>query len=107
MGLLDRNPIIYPLVHTATGRECLASTTFFVVVVCFVLFSRCKHGQQKAESGHFSIIHGLNRFLSLKIMRTNMGMRVIFSFNTELVISSSRFRVNKKLTNRLRTSIIN
>ena len=94
MGLLDTCPVIYLLVHTATGGECLTSTTFFVdvVVVCYVLFSLWKHGQQKAESGLFSIIHGVNRYLSLKIRRTDMGM-VIFSFNTELVISSPRFRV--------------
>ena len=95
MGLLDTCPVIYPLVHTATGGECLASTTFVVVVVvvvCLVFFSLWKHGQQKAESGLFSIIHGLNRYLSLKISRTDMGM-VIFSFNAELVISSPRFRV--------------
>ena len=93
MGLLDRCPVIYPLVHTATGGECLASTTFVVVIVSLVLFSLWKHGQQKAESGLFSVIHGLNRFLSLKISRTDMGMRAIFSYNTELVLSSPRFRV--------------
>ena len=93
MGLLDACPVIYPLVHTATGGECLASTTFVVVVVCLVLFSLWKHGQQKAESGLFSIIHGLNRYLSLKIRRTDMGMRAIFGCNTEMVIRSPRFRV--------------
>ena len=91
MGLLDTCPVIFPLVHTATGGECLAST-IFVVVVCFILYCLWKHGQQKAESGLFSTIYGLNRYLSLKISRTDMGM-VIFSCNTELVLSSPRFRV--------------